>query len=330
LTPVAIGGAADAGQDDLSATFTKEVTVSDVTLRKLDAGADFSLSDEEVGAPDSGNAVNDVSDVTDGSQLADANVESEVCLPSDVSEFSDIAVPADVSPAGDVGPASDVTPSAPVCGDGTCNGEENCFNCASDCTVDCPICSMLGAPICPDSKQCYPNGKANLCSKPGIIAVAKPCKFYSDCVSHALCVGGKCRSVCDSSGKMSEFICKPGVPCEKLVFAATNGAPEPLGVCKPGDDCDTLTDVGCDSGASCVAYGWLKTCSKAGKYGPGADCSGLGQCQLGSLCVDVGTGNKCCARCNTAGGAPYCAVGKCTAVLGPDGLAIPNNVGVCN
>lgn len=304
LTPVAIGTDADAGQDDLSATFTKDVFVSDVTLRKLDTGADFSLFDEEVDAPD------------DVSELADAN------------EFSDIVVAGDVAAAADVSPSTDAT--ATGCGDGACKDGETCATCPGDCPAEWPICSMFGAPNCPDSKQCYPNGKANLCSKPGIIAVAKPCKFYSDCVSNALCVGGKCRAVCDSSGKNAEFICKPGVPCEKLVFGGTNGTPEPLGVCKPGDDCDTLTDVGCDAGASCVAYGWLKTCSKAGKFGPGADCSGLGQCQLGSLCVNLGKGNKCFARCNTAGGAPYCAVGKCTAVLGPDGLAIPNSVGVCN
>lgn len=298
LTPVAIGADVDAGQADLSATFTKDVRTLDVNLRKLDVGSDAALGDEAIDGP------NDVS------------------APSDTNEFSDVTAPGDVSPSSDV--------MSKGCGDGICSDGETCATCAIDCPADCPICSMFGAPLCPDSKQCYPNGKANLCSKPGVIAVAKPCKFYNDCVSNALCVGGKCRAVCDNSGKLAGFLCKSGVPCEKLVFAGTNGTPEPLGVCKPGDDCDTLTDVGCDAGASCVAYGWLKTCSKAGSSAVGAACTGLGQCQLGSICVDLGGGSKCLARCSTAGGAPYCAVGKCKSVLGPDGAAIPNAVGVCN
>src|SRR5690606_7528333 len=54
----------------------------------------------------------------------------------------------------------------PVCGDGTCNGDENCRSCPDDCNV-CPKCPV--APSCTDAVgvPSKPELRADLSQPPG-------------------------------------------------------------------------------------------------------------------------------------------------------------------
>ena len=246
--------------------------------------------------------------------------------PFDVSPTADATATSDAA-ADDAGPndaaATDVAPS---CGDGKCDSNETCVSCEKDCgKCPPPVCNVLNSSGCTSGKQCFPDGKANLCYAAGTGKHGDPCKQFNDCQVGALCVAGLCRQLCDWTGKDASFLCKPGVPCDKLVFEGAGEVGQNLGACKPSDACNPLTDEGCSATQTCTPSGWLKTCGTAGTGAIGAVCSNGGGCKKGSLCVD----GKCRARCQTLGELPKCAAGVCTPVLGPDGKAVPEFVGYC-
>lgn len=219
----------------------------------------------------------------------------------------------------------------PFCGNGACDNGETCGACPKDCGA-CPaaVCKVLTSQGCPPGQQCFPDGKANLCYGAGTSKHGDKCKQFNDCVVGVLCVAGFCRQLCDWTGKDAANLCKPGVPCDKLVFDGAGEVGQNLGACKPSDPCNPLTDEGCAAGSTCTPSGWLKTCVGAGTGAVGSACSTQGACKPGLLCTDAGSGKKCLARCHTDGGAPACAAGDCKPVLGPDGKAVPEFVGVCS
>jgi len=222
--------------------------------------------------------------------------------------------------------ALDATASkAPACGDGACNGDEWCGPCSADCGVCPKACAPLTSLGCPPGSQCYPNPPDNLCAPPGAAVHGTACSSWNDCAFGCLCVAGVCRSLCDATGTDSALACKPGVPCETLVFDGGAAVAADLGACKPGDVCDPLTDAGCPGGQTCMPTGWLKTCGKAGVAGVGQACTNNGTCLQGLLCV----AGACRLRCHTAGGAPSCAAAACVPLPGPDGNPVPGYVGWC-
>ncbi|MSQ82090.1 MAG: hypothetical protein EXR77_04120 [Myxococcales bacterium] len=216
------------------------------------------------------------------------------------------------------------------CGNGTCAANETCASCPQDCgACPAPTCKVLTSAGCASGKQCFPDGKSNLCYSAGSLKPGDPCKNFNDCVIGALCVAGLCRQLCDWTGKDATQLCKPGVPCDKLVFDGAGEAGQNLGACKPSAPCNPLTDAGCASGSTCTPSGWLKTCIVAGTSGLGSACSQQSACGLGLLCINDGKGLQCLARCHTDGQAPVCAAGTCSPVLGPDAKSVPDFVGFC-
>lgn len=226
---------------------------------------------------------------------------------------------------------ADCGPCAMVCGNQTCDANETCVNCAADCgACPPPLCDVLSSKGCEANQQCYPDGKANLCYAAGMVAPGELCKAFNDCAVGALCVAGLCRQVCDFTGKNALGLCKPGVPCEKLVFSAAGDVGQNLGACKPAEKCDPLLNTGCAGGQNCAPYGWFKSCLPVGTGQDGQACSGPSGCGLGLLCVAQGVGGGICRKpCNTNGGAPACNTGTCHTLLGPDSAATPGFVGWC-
>lgn len=315
-----------AGSPDLSARFGKNPDSSGMDLSltgpDLDEGSDSAVDDVPADAPDDV-PLDAGDDASDAGDLADS---------ADVAGPADVTAAADVSATGDAGDTSDIVEEVvdagsdasltAVCGDGTCAGTESCSACPSDCGA-CP-CGVLGSSLCASVQQCYPNGDVTFCAKAGSLVHGATCKFYNDCVVGALCAAGQCRQLCDFTMKNASFSCKPGVPCEKLLLgkADPDGS---VGVCKPGANCDALTDVGCGTN-HCVPSGWLKTCVKPGTGGAGAACQATADCVLGTLC----DGGACLAKCNTGAGDPVCTSGSCMAFPGPDGKPVPGQVGTCH
>ena len=272
--------------------------------------------------------------VPDSEELPfDATLSGDA-LPGDGTTTDDVAPPDDVSTTCGNGACSngeDCTTCAADCGkcpancgDGTCDASETCVVCDLDCgKCPPPVCAVLSSAGCSDGKQCFPDGKANLCYAAGKGKHGEPCKVFNDCQVGALCVAGLCRQLCDWTGKDAGALCKPGVPCDKLVFEGAGEVGQSLGACKPSDPCNPLNDEGCGDKQTCVPSGWLKACTTAGTATLGAPCTG--GCQKGWLCIE----NKCRARCQTLGELPKCPAGVCTPVLGPDDKAVPEFVGYC-
>ena len=236
-------------------------------------------------------------------------------LPDAVTDAADDATQTDLA----------AVDSGPICGDGACGDGEWCGSCAADCGACPKICVPLSSLGCAPGLQCYPYPPDNICAAPGALAPGAACNAWNSCQIAALCVAGLCRSLCDISGTDSATMCKPGVPCEKLLFAGVDLVAPDLGGCKPGDACNTLTDVGCAPGKTCVPLGWLNTCTKAGSGGSGQACAAHGECLQGLLCIK----GACRLRCSTQGGPPQCAATACTPVLGPDDNPVPGFVGWC-
>ena len=214
--------------------------------------------------------------------------------------------PSDTAAAGDLMPTdatlpADVSPSAP--------------------------CEPVGSAGCGEGLQCFPDPGGNLCLAPGKKPHGVACNGWNDCAWGHLCVGGVCRTICDTAGGLP-WTCKPGVPCEKIVFSGAGAAGKNLGACKPGDACDLLTDKGCGSAQTCVPSGWLKACVGAGTAAAGATCTSAADCSQGFLCLDAGGAAVCRKKCSTAGGDPACS-GKCSALVTPDGLPHAGDAGFC-
>ncbi len=117
-----------------------------------------------------------------------------------------------------------------ICGDGTCQSDETCTDCPGDCGSGTPVCSLFGSGGCPSAEQCFPDGKANLCSAAGGKSVGAACTFYNECQKGQLCVGGTCRVICNYTGMDAQWLCEPGVLCDKVNVGGNAAAG--LGVCE--------------------------------------------------------------------------------------------------
>ena len=351
---------ADAQGIDLNSSFNGSDQTSgfDIGLLGTDAlGAD--AGDAEIGDAEIGDAdaplESDAGDAVSDALPNDADPDG-VDAAGDATDAEDTASDATASDA----TASDATADAEVvgCGDGKCSGPagESCASCPADCgacppfcgnqqcdatetcsscTQDCgacppPVCEVLTSKNCSEGKQCFPDGKSNLCYPAGTKVHGNNCVNANDCVVGALCVAGQCRSLCDWSSAKPTVVCQPGVPCEKLVFDGAGDVGQGVGVCKPAAACDPLSDIGCPAGQKCNPIGWFKTCTAPGSAGQGAPCASSGQCQLGLLCQETIPGSGTCRpRCHTSGGNPACQAGTCTAILDSTGKPIPGSVGTC-
>ncbi len=340
------------------------VNETDTDARGPDLNSSFSGSDQTSGfdigtlGTDAGAADSPDADAVTDASLTDADLDgldAAADTAADASASTDggddgVAVdgPLDASPGGDVagcgdgkcnGPAGESCLSCPAdcgacppfCGNKQCDANESCSSCAGDCgACPAPVCDVLTSKDCGEGKQCFPDGKSNLCYPAGAKVHGSACAAANDCVVGVLCVAGQCRSLCDWSSAKPAVSCQPGVPCEKLVFDGAGDVGQGFGVCKPAAACDPLSDIGCPAGQKCNPSGWFKACAEPGSAGVGASCAAASQCQSGLLCLETGpAAGTCRPRCHTGGSNPACQAGTCTALVDSTGKPIPGNVGAC-
>ncbi len=103
-----------------------------------------------------------------------------------------------------------------ICGDSVCGWDETCTECPGDCGPCSAVCELFGSTGCQSTEQCYPDGKANLCSAAGTKTIGDDCLYFNECQKGQLCVGGKCRVICNYTGVDAQWLCEPGVACDKV------------------------------------------------------------------------------------------------------------------
>lgn len=353
LDPVQEGsGEGDAGPD-LHSSFGSSDQTSGYDIGALGGDADAAADSAGLDAGDGAGAELPDSGLSDGALVdgqGDATPVDDAAPNDDTGQNPDAT--------GDLAGDSTSSDSSSGCGDGKCSGGagESCLNCPADCgacpafcgnatcdsgetcsscAADCgacpgPVCDVLTSKNCPSSQQCFPDGKQNLCYPAGVKVHGEPCSLANDCTIGVLCVAGLCRSLCDYTGANPAATCKPGLPCEKLVFDGAGEVGQGLGVCKPAAACDPLSDSGCPDGQKCNPSGWFKSCASPGSGANGSVCNASSQCEKGLLCHIGSSGSGLCRpRCHTGGGSPACASGSCTPMLDSAGQVIPGNVGTC-
>lgn len=333
LDPVNETGA-DAGGPDLISSFHGSDQTSGFDVGQI--GTDAAEIDSSAEVLDADSA--DDAALTDVAGDATATADAIIA----VDGAGDATGSGDVIGCGDGkcnGPAGEscMTCSAdcgacpPFCGNQQCDSNETCGSCAQDCgACPAPVCSVLTSKECSEGKQCFPDGKSNLCYPAGTKVHGNTCAAANECVVGALCVANQCRSLCDWSSAKPTVTCQPGVPCEKLVFDGAGDVGQGIGVCKPAAACDPLSDIGCPGGQKCNPSGWFKACAEPGSGAVGSLCAASSQCQAGLLCLESVAGSGTCRpRCHTGGSNPACQAGTCTAILDSNGKPIPGSVGAC-
>lgn len=243
LTPLAEHGN---GGTDVSALF-EVAPGTDLGQWKPDTGGDVATDDlaDAVADAEDVSATDDVVILADGATgdaaLADDATASEIADDGTATTLPDAVTDADVSKTCGDGKCSkadkenckvcpdDCGDCPSICGDGACQTDETCQDCPGDCGSCTPVCSLFGSMGCPSGQQCYPDGKANLCSAPGTKSVADACLYFNECQKGQLCVGGTCRAICNYTGVDAQWQCEPGVACNKVNVAGSAAAG--LGVC---------------------------------------------------------------------------------------------------
>lgn len=82
------------------------------------------------------------------------------------------------------------------------------------------ICSLLDASApCAGRNRCYAVMGTAQCASPGDTAIGGSCMFANSCVPGAVCVGGTCRQVCNTTGAAPT--CTTGT-CTSLGLPAPN------------------------------------------------------------------------------------------------------------
>ncbi len=244
------------------------------------------------------------------------------------------------------------------CGDGTCDkAKEDCASCAADCgncpTVcgngkcempaesfdkcpkDCPptgTCDPLTSNGCLAAQQCYPVSNKPVCANVGSLADGAACQLNTQCSKGYLCVGSKCKRICDHTGKNPLVGCPTGAICDKLVYNDGKDVGWNLGTCIKVDNCNLTTEVGCPPTDMCAISANGKICVKAGTGTSGASCKFANDCNKGFICI--GNPGTCKPKCHLKGGSPKCAGGKqCNLVTiqepGKPAKPAPDDLGVC-
>ena len=185
---------------------------------------------------------------------------------------------------------------APYCGDGNCQGSENCSNCAADCSCYSSECCSLGSSNT-DSRGCVDSGDTMSGGK--------------------VCCSGKAHSgnCCTNGDCNSGYECSD-YQCEKMVVCGD-------GSCDSGENCsDCKKDCVCAAGGCCL--GFLKSgdlipkgrdtkgCVSdhdAGAYQKGSGyryryicCDGKEENAGPALVESWGKGPDCCSDADCPGG----------------------------
>ena len=235
--------------------------------------------------------------------------------------------------------------TGPVCGDGQCNGTENCYTCAGDCgkccgngecqpqyAESCQSCSQdCGA--CPGEGSCCTAHNSPGCMDPWVEQCV--CQFDPYCCNNQWDQG--CAAEADQCGSCNGECCEgnptPGCEDEEIEACVCKSIPE---CCEKEwhEKCAAYVEItGCGqcgcvpncNGKECGADGCGGSC---GSCGPGETCNDQGLCQggqQGTTCAEIlgcttncGGDWQCTMDCVTAGSpeaqATYMALINCVMV----------------
>jgi len=207
--------------------------------------------------------------------------------------------------------------AGPVCGDGSCNGGENCSNCSGDCgkccgngkcdygedcnscSKDCGSCPYCGDGKCASGESCKSCPKdCGSCCGNGKCDNGEDCESCSkDCGKCPYCGDGKCsggescKSCKEDCGKCcGNGDCDYGETCESC--SKDCGKCCGNGDCDYGETCESCSkDCGKCCGNGKCDYG--ETCDSCEK--DCGDCCGNGSCDHGETCESC---EKDCGPCN--------------------------------
>lgn len=243
------------------------------------------------------------------------------------------------------------------CGDGACDkGSEDCGTCAADCgncpticgngkcempaesyatcAKDCPptgTCDPLTSNGCATTDQCYPTADKPVCAKHGAVAEGAVCQINTQCSKGHLCVGDKCKRICDHTGANKLVGCPQAEICDKLVYSDGKDVGFNMGSCIKVDVCNLTTEVGCPPAEMCAYTANGKICTKAGIVAAGGACKYANDCAKGLICI--GNPGVCKPKCHVKGGTPKCVAGACGLVTitdpGKPPQPAPDDLGVC-
>ena len=194
-------------------------------------------------------------------------------------------------------------------------------------------CEPLTSAGCGADQQCFFTTPANpQCVKPGTLAVGAPCTSILACVKGALCINGKCDTICDGSGSNKALGCAAPGYCGTLIDKSGVALGGNLGVCFGGDNCNPVTNAGCTAGDACDPGGAATFCQKPGTVAIGGGCLGPAgtDCTADGLCLGASAtaAGVCAQRCDTTATTP-CPNGKTCGSVTSGGVKVGNNFGVC-
>lgn len=219
----------------------------------------------------------------------------------------------------------------PSCGDGKCEGAENCLTCAADCMPCAEFCCVVSdaSPGCPDSEV-----GACVCEKmPECCTVA----WTAECVAAVNDLEcGTCQEVC-GNGKCGHYESCANCPqdCGECDFCPDLYlAPNPC--CQNGDPCNRGKDGVCECGGSCA---WESADCGVKDCGDGT-CAALENCwdcpDDCGLCYVCGDqicddyNGESCKNCEQDCGTCYvCGDSFCDEVYGETCDVCPDDCGEC-
>jgi hypothetical protein len=155
---------------------------------------------------------------------------------------ADMAVPPDLSAAGDLAPAA-------YCGDGTCDPNETCASCATDC---CPACAGLPS---------QPENTPALCSD----GCDNDHNGYTDCDDFNCCDQVVCPSGTGCGARQACAACGSGCPagttCDTRICDGQSGC------YYPNSNCQTI------GGTACTAVAIYDRCTSNSDCPNGTKCT---------------------------------------------------------
>ncbi|MEZ4266201.1 MAG: hypothetical protein R3F39_07465 [Myxococcota bacterium] len=203
-------------------------------------------------------------------------------------------------------------PGGPVCGDGTCDGGEDCGTCADDCGA----CATCGDGICGNTpgEACdtCPSDCGSCCGD----GVCDPAGD-EDCAT--------CEADCGACAACGDGICgnTPGEACDTCPSDCGSCCGDGVCVSTQGEDCSS-----CPSDCGACAICGDEICGNS----PGEDCNSCpGDCGACASCGDGVCGNtpgEDCSTCAADCGA-CCGDGVCNAAIGEDCVVCEADCGAC-
>ena len=129
---------------------------------------------------------------------------------------------------------------------------------------------------------------------------------------------------CSSSGRTCERICCATSDCAAGDFCGLVAGAD-AGFCSTPDDCNLITQTGCDAGQGCYPSSGGLSCLSAGTIGEGGTCMFTNDCMPGFGCLGPMGGPSACRRWCDMAAMDACPAGfSCGGVGGlPVGACIP-------